>query len=512
MNDPKQLPEAQRQYYRDTWGFDPVSDRKPLRFGKNFLLSIVGKIEEESPEEEEETPENKEGKEGEDYYYESVFNLDSDPGLQFIGISIAARVEVYSDGTLHNYLVFRQGRRLTRVNCVHTVVYALNPTVISSQTPLVPEGNLRSTASHPAIIPPWEHFAALKSYVAGIADIGLKNILIATYIPDDSPLFLPFGFNALMQEQVLRAIRTLSPQAALTLAQGVIGELLETKSDKWFREHFEELDKIWDLHAVGRSSLDLFLRLDDILGLEEFRISARVSPDTHPEVKKYIDQKTGEREPVPAPSQPRVLEKDREILQHYTEENFNQYSEEEPVSAELRAKYIGLVNFILSGHAQIFTLKSRYWRIPIVFVTLLLFPVLSIPPNIEDFYSLVLLTLAGIATAILWLIHSFLVRLELNLEGFKYRTLWGIQSVEWRDLARVDLRIISSSDGQRPPLLRVELIQGMTFTIFNCTGLRSEDWPRDLPLLELFKVYYMIYQDRTKQDQPKTEGPPEYNH
>jgi hypothetical protein len=44
-NDPEILSEIEREYYRETWGFDPVTDRKAFRFGKNFLLSIVGQVE-----------------------------------------------------------------------------------------------------------------------------------------------------------------------------------------------------------------------------------------------------------------------------------------------------------------------------------------------------------------------------------------------------------------------------------------------------------------------------------
>ncbi len=504
MNDPESLPDTQRQYYRDTWGFDPVIDRKPMRYGKNFLLSIVGQIEEEFPEGDGDSREDLGEMEGKDYYYEASFRLDSDPGLQFAGISIAARVEVYADGTFHNFLVCRQGSRLTRVNCVHTIVYSFNPSESSSRVFPVPRGDELSSESQPAILPPWEHFAALKSYVGGIAATGLMNVLLATYIPDESPLFLPFGFNSLMQEQVLRALRTLSPQAALFLAQDVIGELLETKTDTWFRTNFGELDKIWDLHAVGRSSLDLFHRLDKILGLEEFRISARVSPDTHPEVKKYLDKHTGEGKPVPAPFQSRVLEKDMKLLQHYTGEKIKQYTEEEPVSTELLVRYIELEELILSGHPLIFELGHKYARMPILLVAFFLFPIVSIPPSNEYYYPLLLLTFAGIAVADLWVIHTFLVRLELNLEGFTYRTLWGIQPVQWRDLARVDYHV---PYGKKTPYLRVELVQGMTFTIFNCNGLRSKDCPHDMPLLALFRVYCIIQHDRDEKEKLESLEP-----
>ncbi len=96
VNDPVSLPESNREYYRSTWGFDPVADCRIL---SNKSLR-----------------------------YEECFTLSQDLPLLSIGITIGARVD-WEGNNIHNRIVFRRvddngRRRKASVECTHTVVYA----------------------------------------------------------------------------------------------------------------------------------------------------------------------------------------------------------------------------------------------------------------------------------------------------------------------------------------------------------------------------------------------------
>lgn len=504
MNDPERLTEEQRRYYQDTWGFNPVTDRKPLRYGKNFLLSIVGQIEEETPDEGDLSRDTPVKGNATDYYYEASFDLDADPGLQAVGVIIAARVEVFVDGTFHNYIVFRQGLRLTRVNCVHTIVHGYPATNDTSPISPILNEDLRSTESQPAILPPWEHFAALKSYVGGIAATGLKTILLAAYAaPDQTSLLLPFGFNTLMQEQVVQAIRNLSPQAALAIAQDIIGQLLESKSEEWFLRNFTDLDKIWDIYAMGRSNLDLYLQLERILYSEAFRTSASVSPDTHPDVRKYIENRITERKRPPTlirgsetpsrsetttlispqsppdpPKRDSELEEVEEISTPLTQ------IPREPMGVVYKNPIIQL---IVRGRSIMFKLSwSYYLKITLLLAIVILSTPIFLPSSGDELSVAALCFIIIIPLLSLRILYLALIRLEINNRGLKYRTIFSRQECAWINVQVIDFG--NSTERGRRRFFTIENNKGTLIQFPRWDNLVSDQDPLGWDLRAVIKA------------------------
>ncbi|MHA1733379.1 MAG: hypothetical protein ACTSU5_15640, partial [Promethearchaeota archaeon] len=142
--------EVDMAYYREVWGFDPARVRRAAPEGSDLAYSL-----------------------------EDGFPLDA-PGdelLDRLGVTLWARVEVDFLGRVHNRLVLRGGGREAVVGCVHLAVY---------EAPLGELAGLggggladlaRSTEGRPVDLPPLEHFAALRSFAAGLAELGVLNLL-----------------------------------------------------------------------------------------------------------------------------------------------------------------------------------------------------------------------------------------------------------------------------------------------------------------------------------------------
>ncbi len=166
---PESLTLKERAYYREAWGFDPVADKKVSPPRPDVL-----------------------------YYYESSIPLENDPEIRAVGIMMHARVEVDADGRSHNRIVFTRGEKSVAVECVHTAVYAAPPREISELSKEKLKVLGASTGGRPVILPPWEHFASLKSFAGGIAAVGilwsvdqvspieLENYLLSWWVGQDS--------------------------------------------------------------------------------------------------------------------------------------------------------------------------------------------------------------------------------------------------------------------------------------------------------------------------------------
>ncbi len=245
---------ADRAYYREAWGFDPVMECIHLRGGH--------------------------------YRYETGFPLDHDPGLDAAGVRVAARVDFSSKGEIHNRIVFWRVNQEALVECTHTVAYAgpAQDALTLGDDSLVRDGFLArdvqamvKRAGGPVTLPPWEHFAALKSYVAAVAEAGVGNMLRAAWAVDHEKgmrqeevvpvLQLPFGFNSEMQAQVLRAIVDVAPAAGRSLVVEWGCELLDTAPVAWLAEQLGLLNKLTD-NASSASRLE----------------------DDHPEVLKPVQE------------------------------------------------------------------------------------------------------------------------------------------------------------------------------------------------------------------------------
>lgn len=108
-----------------------------------------------------------------------------------------------------------------------------------------------STSGEILELAPEEHFVALRSFVAGIAEMGLETMFSTKYSTD--ALFLPFGFNSLLQRQVMECLITLCPIAAKSIQQRILGDLLETAPLEWLLSHLELLV---DTYQISSGVLD----------------------------------------------------------------------------------------------------------------------------------------------------------------------------------------------------------------------------------------------------------------
>ncbi|MHA1732411.1 MAG: leucine-rich repeat domain-containing protein [Promethearchaeota archaeon] len=244
------------RYYQKVHGFDPEKDR---------LYNL----------------------EGTEYKYEQSFPLEKDIAFHNSGVEIVARVEVKQDGRVRNRIVFRRGEQETSVTCVHTAVFEMTPS-----DALALEGDprelielARSTELRPVELPPEEHFASLKSYVAGIAELGVVNLLNASYASREvNPETLPFGFNAELHKQVVHALRTLVPGVTRAMIRDLVIQLAYTVASDWFDSRVQLLDDLYDFVDVVATEPETFELVDSLVESEKLRMLCARFPRAHPEV------------------------------------------------------------------------------------------------------------------------------------------------------------------------------------------------------------------------------------
>ncbi len=225
----KKFSPEERDYYITVHGFDPVAGRIPLPGDKGFK-------------------------------YEIYYCLMNDPALFQAGVTIGARVEVTPGNPSHNRIVFKSGSREAIVNCVHTAICDLPAGEAANFPDALMDGKgpggmplerVISGQPHPLLLPPEEHFASLKSYVAGIAEMGLTNVLCASYHSEAvNPTTLPFGFNSEMQNQIARALREIAPDSTKILVQNVLVELVRGVPFEWIKSRVELLNGMYDFERA----------------------------------------------------------------------------------------------------------------------------------------------------------------------------------------------------------------------------------------------------------------------
>ncbi len=223
---PLKMEPSERAYYRGAWGFDPETHRLHLQ--------------------------------GEDYRYDAWVPLDNDPEFGSLGIEMGARVDVVHHrgiteipGTrIHTRIVFRRRDVEAAARCAHIVLEKAQAGNIMLGTNEWEEKSRETSTGNTtrqAMLPPWEHFAALKSYVAAIAEAGIGNMLRAAWMGDDmeeAVLNRTFGFNAAMQAQVLEALRAIAPGAAAAFWRDWMVELVEKVSIDWIEARQDILQEM----------------------------------------------------------------------------------------------------------------------------------------------------------------------------------------------------------------------------------------------------------------------------
>jgi hypothetical protein len=269
------LTDEDRVYYREVHGFDPFADAIPIEDGSKS------------------------------YKYEAAFDLDKDLFLREAGVTIIARLEV-GYASMHNRIVFKCQEKEATVDCVHTAVCQISPRDLLNKSRWDTESetaegvseieedlleSAKSTEHNPVNLPPEEHFASLKSYVAGIAEMGIVNMMLATYHSDHvNPETLPFGFNALMQKQIVRALINVAPNATREILRNLVVELAHSVPPDWFRSRLYLLDGMYDMKEVICTDPLTFEEILATMPSPELKIMGATFPGTHPHILARLAQ------------------------------------------------------------------------------------------------------------------------------------------------------------------------------------------------------------------------------
>lgn len=259
-----ELTAEEQDYYRTMWGFDLVAE-------KIEPTSIM----------------NEERKENNLppllYYYDAPISIENDPELETAGVKVHTRVEVDEHGA-DNRIIFRRGDECSTVYCVHSAVY----TAPAEKMMVLPEDKLpviaNSTEYAPAILPPWGHFVALKSYVAGIASVGFLELYRRSYQQNELKEASDGHFlNMTLSSQINKALHSIAPEVVQPILFEILGDLLERVPVKWLIDRWEffavsggdeaiiNKDFLESLDFSSRKKLlDLFLSLWEATGAEGF--------------------------------------------------------------------------------------------------------------------------------------------------------------------------------------------------------------------------------------------------
>ncbi len=206
------------EYYKKYWGFDPVSDRVRLKKGR--------------------------------FRYEVFFTLENDLDFHKLGVVIGARVE-WEDKRISNSIFFRCQDKEARVECTHLVLYQGQKEEVLE---IANDPISTLDAGHglsPIRLPPEEHFVALKSYVAGIAEIGISQLFRASYFSSEyDPEIAVIGFNSLMQKQVAEALLKIAPAPAKSLLQGFLLDLITHATPAWVEQRLPYLDVTYNISEL----------------------------------------------------------------------------------------------------------------------------------------------------------------------------------------------------------------------------------------------------------------------
>ncbi len=202
-------------YYQQVWGFNPASGRIQLKKGWSR--------------------------------YEEFYPLGNDADFHQMGVEIGARVD-WKDERISNSIIFRCQVQEARVECTHAVIYQgqREEVLDRANDPLsIPDAE---SMLSPAQLSPEEHFVALKSYVAGIAEIGIAQLFRASYFSSEyDPASAVVGFNSLMQKQVAEALVKIATVPARNLLQTFLIDLMTHAPPAWVEQRLPYLDVTYNI-------------------------------------------------------------------------------------------------------------------------------------------------------------------------------------------------------------------------------------------------------------------------
>ncbi|GAB4331696.1 MAG: hypothetical protein Kow0069_39280 [Promethearchaeota archaeon] len=173
--------------------------------------------------------------------HEAAFRLENDPELDAAGVVVVARVEVDRLGLGRPKPTIAFRRRDGEEGVVRCVHLALDASAGGTGVP---------RASRPLRLSPEEHFVALRSYVAAVAEVGVERLLADAALasvrggPVEDPDEVGFGFNVEMRHQVVRALSRVAPKAARRLVARHVARLAREAPAWWF------VDRLWLVHRT----------------------------------------------------------------------------------------------------------------------------------------------------------------------------------------------------------------------------------------------------------------------
>ncbi len=209
-----------RTFYRDNWGFDPVTDRqKSVSSGVRF-------------------------------YYEAEIPLEADPELIAAGVRMYARVEVMGPREPHNRILFVREGRSKGVECIHTIIHAAPLVDLAEFTKADYSEMVQTVPGQPANIPPWEHFAALKSFAGGLAAAGILTVLLPSSLGRQAQEPAPLEMNSALMKQLRDALHTVASDVMQERKMVMQGSLVEQAPEDWLRQRWALLHKAYGVNSV----------------------------------------------------------------------------------------------------------------------------------------------------------------------------------------------------------------------------------------------------------------------
>ena len=197
--------------------------------------------------------------------------------------------------------MFKRKEIEAEVSCVHTAVSEIS---LQKARELI-DGNeqrfielSKSYHQNLVTIAPEDHFAALKSYVQGIAEVGLGNMMITSYYSTTlNPTTLPFGFNSHMQSQILQCLNRLAADAIKPMVETVLLELAKSGNPDWFISRIDLLNDIYfgkrtrEIYNFLFENFEKFRKFDKLLKSDRFRAEAAKSAEIDNKILLYIAER-----------------------------------------------------------------------------------------------------------------------------------------------------------------------------------------------------------------------------
>jgi hypothetical protein len=235
-----------RDYYVGNFGFDPYTE---LKYESNRLM-----------------------------YYREV-PLINDKKLCDAGIKVYVEAKFSADQTnLELGIHFTDGKKTGYVHCIHTGV-----NIDTERYSKLLEEDITDHSfwldSRKVMLSPEEHFVALFTYVSGIAEAGIENMIKMGY----EVLEYAVGFNAMMQSQIIKAIMSVNSSQGTRILRDTLYYLNRNLTEDEMNGFFPKVVEIYGLNKLARETEDDFqMLLDFFPGHSSHIISSRL-------IEKYKD-------------------------------------------------------------------------------------------------------------------------------------------------------------------------------------------------------------------------------